>query len=81
MSNTLRIYFIILTSLLFLSSCIQEYALPEEIAKEYTEQLYIEGKILSGTESIVYVMKTTQMNENAPSYVTDAKVYILNKNM
>lgn len=80
MSNILRIYFIILTSLIFLSSCIQEYALPDEIAEEYADQLYIEGKILSGAESLVYVMKTTQMNENAPSYVTDAKVYVLAEN-
>ena len=67
-------------SLLFgvaiLSSCIENYALPEDIAEEYTGQIYIEGKILSGTESLVYVMKTTDMNSKESIYVNDAKVYV-----
>lgn len=78
-TNAFRIFFIILTGLVTLSSCIQEYALPDEIAEEYTEQLYIEGKILSGTESIVYVMKTIGMDGKNLSSVIGAKVYILSE--
>ena len=66
--------------LLFLSSCVEEYVLPDEIAEQYTEQLYIEGKILSGTESIVYVMKTAGMNTGGIFNVPDAKVYVLAEN-
>lgn len=77
-TNAYRILIIILT--ITFSSCIQEYALPDEIAEEYTEQLYIEGKILSGTESIVYVMKTIGVDGANMSSVTGAKVYILSKN-
>lgn len=76
-TKAFRIFFIILTNVIAFSSCIQEYALPDEIAKEYTEQLYIEGKILSGTESIVYVMKTIGMDGTNMFSVPKAKVYIL----
>lgn len=79
-TNVFCIFFIILTNIIAFSSCIQEYALPDEIAEEYTEQLYIEGKILSGAESIVYVMKTIGMDGKNPSSVTNAKVYILSEN-
>lgn len=73
--------FLLCGLVLSLNSCIEEYALPEDFSARYTQQMYIEGKILSGGESIVYVMKTMKMNEHeAVSYVGNAKVYIMSDN-
>ena len=73
----MKIHFLsILLGVAALSSCVEEYALPEDISEEYTGQIYIEGKILSGTESLVYILKTTDMNSMANDYVRDARVYV-----
>ena len=46
-----RLLYPLMTCLL-LASCVEEYKLPKNIADFYRQEILIEGRILSGTESV-----------------------------
>ena len=43
-------------------SCIDEYTIPKATATAYEAEIAIEGRILSGEESVVYLTYTTPLN-------------------
>ena len=64
-----------------LCSCVDEYKIPLEVSENYQEELVIEGRILSGEESVFYITRTLPLNSGlAVSYIMDADVYIIGQN-
>lgn len=63
-------------------SCVDEYTLPENISDIYQQEVLIEGRILSGEESVFYITKTVPLDDNSrqTEYVKDAKIYIIGQN-
>ena len=76
-----RLLYPLMTCLL-LASCVEEYKLPKNIADFYRQEILIEGRILSGTESVFYVTKTIPLNDNSrmTEYVLDADIHIIGQN-
>ena len=71
---------LITLSLLFFS-CIEEYKIPKSVSDTYEEEIVIQGRILSGDQSIIYVSHTMPMGDNKkPHDITDAKVRIIGEN-
>ena len=71
---------LITLSFLFVS-CVEEYKVPETTTRNYKDELVIQGRILSGEESIFYVARTTPFgSKTEPIFVTDAKVTIIGQN-
>ena len=56
----MKILKVLLLILLFFitNSCIEEYTIPNEVVLEFESELVIEGRILSGEESVVFVSRT-----------------------
>ena len=71
---------LITLSFLF-TSCIEEYKIPKSVSDTYEEEIVIQGRILSGDQSIIYVSHTMPMGDNKnPHDITDAKVRIIGEN-
>lgn len=60
-----------------LTACIDRIDLGEEVADQYRRQLYIEGRILSGSTSVFYVQYTIPMTQTKREYVDDAELRIV----
>ena len=62
-------------------SCVDEYTIPKTTAVEYEAEIVIEGRILSGEESVIHLSYTTPLNheEEAPG-ILNAQVYIIGQN-
>ena len=62
-------------------SCVDEYTIPQATAIEYEAEVVIEGRILSGEESVIHLSYTTPLNheEEAPG-ILNAQVYIIGQN-
>lgn len=63
--------------LLLLTSCIDRIDLGDDVADLYRQQLYIEGRIMSGANSVFYVQRTIPMSQNNRNYVEDAELRIV----
>ena len=62
-------------------SCVEEYTIPETTAAAYEAEVVIEGRILAGEESVVYLSYTTPLNsEEAVSDILNAQVYVIGQN-
>lgn len=62
-------------------SCIEEYTLPETVAKDYKPELIIQGRILSGEKSTFYLSKTSAFGSNELSApIEDASITIIGQN-
>ena len=76
-------YYIICSIIsIVLFSCINEYKLPSEVSEGYESEVVVQGRILAGEESVIYVSYTTQFNqeEEATPVIRDAEVFILGSN-
>ena len=66
---------------IILCSCINEYKLPTEFSEEFEPEIVIQGRILAGEESVIYVSYTSQFNqETITPVVRDAEVFIVGSN-
>ena len=82
MKNRFAKHLILLISLATVTiSCIDEYTIPKATATAYEAEIAIEGRILSGEESVVYLTYTTPLNseEDAPD-ILNAQVYVIGQN-
>ena len=82
MKNKFAKHLILLISLATVTiSCIDEYTIPKATATAYEAEIAIEGRILSGEESVVYLTYTTPLNseEDAPD-ILNAQVYVIGQN-
>ena len=71
---------LITLSFLF-SSCVEEYKLPSKVVNEYESEIVIQGRILAGEESIIYVSYTTPFNQDTPApIVRNAQVTVVGQN-
>ena len=62
-------------------SCVEEYTIPETTAAAYEAEVVIEGRILAGEESVVYLSYTTPLNsEEVVSDILNAQVYVIGQN-
>lgn len=70
-----------LLGFLLISSCVDEYTIPETISAEYEAEVVIEGRILAGEESIIHLSHTSPINseEEAPD-ILNAQVYVIGQN-
>lgn len=68
-------------ALLSLSACIEEYKLPDSYLKGFEPEVVINGYILNGEESVVYVTHTLPFNSTAEQEsLIDAHVTIIGQN-
>lgn len=72
---------VLLGMLLMLSSCVEEYHLPEARSTNSQPEIVIQGRILSGDKSVIYINHTQPLNskEEAES-VLNAQVSIIGQN-
>ena len=62
-------------------SCIDEYTIPKATAIAYEAEIAIEGRILAGEESVVYLSYTTPLNsEEAAPDILNAQIYVIGQN-
>ena len=62
-------------------SCIDEYTIPKTTAVEYEDEVVIEGRILAGEESVVFLSYTAPLNsEEETSDILNAQVYVIGQN-
>ena len=73
--------FLALTIAFTFFSCVEEYKLPTTVSKEFESEIVIQGRILAGEESVIYVSYTSQFNqETITPVVRDAEVFIVGNN-
>lgn len=71
----------ILMMMAMLSGCVEDYQLPDSIASSYSEELYIEGRILSGDMSVFQISRTVPLSGFIPNTpITGAKITIVGEN-
>ena len=71
---------LITLSFLF-SSCIEEYQMPNFASGGFQSELVVQGYILSGEESVVYLSRTEPVyNEVSPLPIKNAKINIIGQN-
>ena len=81
MIKVMKFKLLILFNLLFLLSCIEEYKIPNSMKNSYKSYLVVEGRILSGDESIIYLSQTKPLNTvERPEAVLNAKITIIGQN-
>lgn len=79
MKKYILFYFIILS--LFFSSCVEEYKISKEIVENYESQLVVEGRILAGDNSIIYLSNTVPFGTiERPEAVLNANITIIGQN-
>ena len=71
----------LLLILLMLASCVEEFKIPQTVSDEYKSEVVVQGRILAGETSVIYVSYTTPFGEEdmAP-IVRDAEVTIIGEN-
>ena len=76
---TYLIFFLCLATIAV--SCIDEYTIPKATAIAYEAEIAIEGRILAGEESVVYLSYTTPLNsEEAAPDILNAQIYVIGQN-
>ena len=65
----------------FLLSCVEEYKIPESKSATHNTELVIQGRILAGDKSIIYISRTQPLNSlKEPESVLNAQVTIIGQN-
>ena len=78
--KTTHLFVLFILEFVFLS-CVDEYDLPKDIDSIYKQELVIEGRILSGEESVFYVTRTIPLTSSMKSdNVTNALITIIGQN-
>ena len=82
MKNRLVTHLILLLYLTTVtSSCVDEYTIPKATAVANEAEVVIEGRILAGEESVVYLSYTVPLNsEEAAPDILNAQVYVIGQN-
>ena len=66
---------------ILMASCIEEYKMPETVAVSHESELVIQGRILVGEESVIYISKTQPLGETKQETpITHAKVTVIGQN-
>ena len=82
----MKILKVLLLILLFFitNSCIEEYTIPNEVVLEFESELVLEGRILSGEESVIFISKTVPFTggevEPDSTAISNAQVTIIGEN-
>ena len=64
-----------------MASCIEEYKMPETVTVSHESELVIQGRILVGEESVIYISKTQPLGETKQETpITHAKVTVIGQN-
>lgn len=69
-----------MTCLVFMASCIEEYNLPSNATEMYKEELVIQGRILSGQQSAIYISQTSPFGKGQGKSIETATVTIIGQN-
>lgn len=65
----------------FLFSCVEEYKVPKDISRAYESKLVIQGQILSGDNSIIYLNNTVPFGQvERPEPILNADVTVIGQN-
>ena len=74
--------FLALTIAFTFFSCVEEYKLPTTVSKEFESEIVIQGRILAGEESVIYVSYTNAFNQEntASPIVRNAQITIIGEN-
>lgn len=73
--------FLFAAGILFFISCVDEYQLPSSISSNYSQEIVIEGRILSGETSTFYVSRTLALTDGRTiDPVTDARITVIGQN-
>lgn len=78
----IRLKIILLLLILLYTGCVEEYKIPSKTVENYKEELVVQGRILSGENSVVYISKTYPFGnvEGMGEIITDAEVHIIGQN-
>lgn len=61
--------------------CVEEYTIPDDIQLNYEQELVVEGRVLSGDESVFYVTRTLKLTSAwQKDVVTDARIRVIGMN-
>ena len=72
--------FLLLMSLM-LASCVEEYTMPNFASDDFKPELVIQGYVLSGEESFIYLSETEPVYNELPSIpIKHAKIHIIGQN-
>ena len=75
-----RLFYLLMIGWVFVS-CVEEYKISKEVAEYNESRLVIEGKILSGDESIIYLSYTVPFGQvERPEAVLNANITIIGQN-
>ena len=76
-----HIHLLFFLTLCTFCACIEEYKIPETLSVPHEAELVIQGRILAGEESVIYISKTQPLGETKrESPITHAKVTIIGQN-
>ena len=76
-----KVILLLILILYILGACIEEYKIPETLAISNEAELVIQGRILAGEESVIYISKTQPLGEmKLEDPITHAKVTIIGQN-
>ena len=76
-----KVILLLILILYILGACIEEYKIPETLAISNEAELVIQGRILAGEESVIYISKTMSLGEAKPEApITHAKVTVIGQN-
>ena len=75
-----RLLYPLMICLVF-AACVEEYKIPESRTTAYDAELVIQGRILAGDKSIIYITQTQPLNsKEEPESVLNAQVTIIGQN-
>ena len=81
MKKTYLSIFVLFLISCFSPSCIEEYKIPTTLSVPHEAELVIQGRILAGEESVIYISKTMPLGEIKPEApITHAKVTVIGQN-
>lgn len=81
MSRKISLELVIGTLIFIFASCVEEYKIPKEMTQAYESRLVIQGRILSGDESVVYLNNTVPFGQvERPEPILNAEITIVGQN-
>ena len=77
----MRNTFILFVISVFFFSCVEEYKVPKEMTQTYESKLVIQGQILSGDNSVIYLNNTVPFGQvERPEPILNAEVTVIGQN-
>ena len=75
-----RLFYLLMIGCVFVS-CVEEYKVPKEMTQAYESKLVIQGQILSGDNSIIYLNNTVPFGQvERPEPIFNADITIIGQN-